>query len=192
MNPVSIVGPLLSLRELREDDTDALLAVYGSAQATEHLSFEPRTRAQVEAIVIGTIRDASAEPRTVYGLAITSGDSDDLIGYARLAVEPHRAGQIGFALSPATWGRGLGAETVHALLLLGFRDLGLHRMWGARSPKNLASAAVMLKNGMSEEGRIRDHVFTHGAWRDSVTHSILEAEWTAAGPKGVSPGYGLS
>lgn len=177
MNQVSIVGPQLSLRELREDDTDALLAVYGSEQATEHLSFEPRTREQVETIVADTIRHASAEPRTVYGLAITLSDSPGLVGYARLAVEAHRAGQIGFALSPEHWGRGYGAETVRLLLLLGFRDLGLHRIWGARSPKNLASAAVMLKNGMMEEGRIRDHVFTHGAWRDSVVHSILEDDW---------------
>jgi RimJ/RimL family protein N-acetyltransferase len=47
--------------------------------------------------------------------------------------------------------------------------------------KNLASAAVMLKNGMIEEGRIRDHVFTHDARRDSVTHSILESEWDPFG-----------
>lgn len=180
MNPVSIVGPQLSLRELSEDDTNALLAVYGNEQATEHLSFEPRTREQVEAIVADTIRHASAEPRTVYGLAITLTGSPELIGYARLAVEPHRAAQIGFALSPECWGRGNGAETVRLLLSLGFAVLGLHRVWGARSPKNLASAAVMLKNGMTEEGRIRDHVFTHGAWRDSVTHSILESEWSPA------------
>lgn len=186
MNPVSIVGPQLSLRELREGDADALLAVYGSEQATEHLSFEPRTREQVEAIVTDTIRHASAESRTVYGLAITVTGQPELVGYARLAVEPHRAGQIGFALNPECWGRGNGAETVRLLLLLGFRDLGLHRIWGARSPKNLASAAVMLKNGMIEEGRIRDHVFTHGAWRDSVTHSILESEWS------LSPGSGVS
>jgi ribosomal-protein-alanine N-acetyltransferase len=182
MNPISIDGPRLSLRELRDADTDALIAVYGSEQATEHLSFEPRTREQVERIVADTIRQASLEPRVVYGLAITLCGSDDLIGYARLAVEPHRAGQIGFALNPACWGKGLGAETVQLLLDLGFRQLGLHRIWGARSPKNLASAAVMTKNGMIEEGRIRDHVFTHGAWRDSVTHSILEGGWHPTGP----------
>lgn len=177
MNPISIDGPRLSLRELREDDTDALLAVYGNERATEHLSFEPRTREQVGVIVADTIRQASLEPRTVYGLAITPAGNPGLIGYGRLAVEPHRAGQIGFALGPEYWGTGLGVETVRLLLDLGFRQLGLHRIWGARSPKNLASATVMLKNGMVEEGRIRDHVHTHGAWRDSVAHSILESEW---------------
>jgi RimJ/RimL family protein N-acetyltransferase len=177
MHPISIDGQRLSFRELRADDTDALLAVYGSERATEHMSFDPRSREQVEVVVADTIEKASSDPRTVYGLAITLAGSSDLIGYARLAVEPHRAGQIGFLLNPEYWRRGLGAETVQLLLELGFRHLGLHRIWGARSPKNLASAAVMTKNGMSEEGRIRDHMFTHGAWRDSITHSILEGEW---------------
>jgi RimJ/RimL family protein N-acetyltransferase len=177
MNPISIVGPQLTFRELHDDDVDALFAIYGSEVATEHLSFDPRPREAVAAIVAGGIADAQADPRTVYALAVTLKGSPDLIGYARLAVEAHRAGQIGFALNPEVWGRGYGSETVQLLLRLGFEHLGLHRIWGARSPKNLASAAAMSRNGMVEEARIRDHVFTHGAWRDSITHVILEDEW---------------
>jgi ribosomal-protein-alanine N-acetyltransferase len=30
------------------------------------------------------------------------------------------------------------------------------------------------------EGRIRDHVFTNGAWRDSLLYSVLDREWTAS------------
>jgi RimJ/RimL family protein N-acetyltransferase len=52
-------------------------------------------------------------------------------------------------------------------------------VWGARSPTNEASARLMNRLGMREEGRIRDHVFVRGAWRDSVVHSILEDEWVA-------------
>ncbi|MEY9934253.1 ribosomal-protein-alanine N-acetyltransferase [Catenulispora sp. GP43] len=177
MNPISIEGQQLALRELREDDAEALHAIYGSEQATEHLSFEPRDREAVAGIVLGGIADANREPRTVYALAVTLEGNAELMGYARLAVEPHRAGQIGFALNPSAWGRSYGTETVRLLLRLGFDVLGLHRIWGARSPKNTASAAVMSRNGMVEEGRIRDHVFTHGAWRDSITHVILEGEW---------------
>lgn len=180
MNPISIEGQRLALRELRDDDVDTVHAIYGSVQATEHLSFEPRGREAVVGIVSGGIADAQSEPRTVYALAVTLKGSAELVGYARLAVEPHRAGQIGFALNPSIWGHGYGTETVRLLLLLGFEQLGLHRIWGARSPKNLASAASMTRNGMIEEGRIRDHVFTHGAWRDSITHVILEDEWQAS------------
>lgn len=180
MNPITIEGPQLAFRELREDDVDALFAIYGSEAATEHLSFDPRPLDAVAAVVAGGIADAQADPRTVYALAVTLKGSPSLIGYARLALEAHRAGQIGFALNPSVWGRGYGTETVQLLLKLGFEQLALHRLWGARSPKNLTSARAMSANGMVEEARIRDHVFTHGAWRDSITHVILEDEWRHA------------
>jgi ribosomal-protein-alanine N-acetyltransferase len=34
------------------------------------------------------------------------------------------------------------------------------------------------KLGVQQEGRIRGHVFTNGAWRDSVLFAVLEHEWT--------------
>ncbi|MEU8543256.1 hypothetical protein AB0C52_25275 [Streptomyces sp. NPDC048717] len=46
---VHLPGPGLALREVRPDDTADLLAIYGDPEATRHLSFEPRTREQVQA-----------------------------------------------------------------------------------------------------------------------------------------------
>ncbi|GJF31755.1 N-acetyltransferase [Kitasatospora sp. NE20-6] len=177
MTSVHVTGPRLTLREIESGDTDDLLAIYGDPEATRHLSFEPRTRDQVQAIVDRSIDSAKAEPRTEYGLAVTRHGDHRLIGYARLATEPQQAATIGFALHPAEWGQGHGTETVHLLSALGFNLLGLHRIWAARSPLNDASARTLLRAGMTEDGRIRDHVFVNGAWRDSITYSILEHEW---------------
>ncbi|XKK39668.1 GNAT family N-acetyltransferase [Nocardiopsis sp. ARC36] len=104
---------------------------------------------------------------------------EELVGAARLAVDerPHSA-QIGFALRPDLWGQGFGSELVELLLRLGFDELELKRIWGARSPENQASERVMLRAGMVEEGRIRRHLWTRNAWRDSIVHSILDDEWT--------------
>ncbi|MFD8087035.1 GNAT family N-acetyltransferase [Kitasatospora sp. NPDC059722] len=177
MTPLHLAGPRLALREVEPGDTDDLLAIYGDPESTKHLSFEPRTRDQVEAITTRSIDSASAVPRIEYCLAVTHRDEHRLIGYARLATEPQQAATIGFALHPAEWGKGLGTETVHLLCALGFNVLGLHRIWAARAPLNEASARTLLRAGMTEDGRIRDHVFVHGAWRDSITYSILEHEW---------------
>ncbi len=87
---------------------------------------------------------------------------------------------MGFALRPASWGVGYGLETVKLLLGVAFDDLDLHRVWGARSPLNTASARTMEAAGMVEEGTIREHVFKAGKWRDSVVHAILDREWNAA------------
>ncbi|WP_374205614.1 GNAT family N-acetyltransferase [Streptomyces sioyaensis] len=73
----------------------------------------------------------------------------------------------------------LGTETVHLMCALGFNHLGLHRIWAARAPLNAASAKTLLRAGMTEESRIREHVFVRGAWRDSITYSVLDHEWRA-------------
>lgn len=107
----------------------------------------------------------------------------EVIGFARLAVDTQHpgqsSGQLGFALRASHWGRGLGAATVRLLLRLGFDELGLYRLWGARSPENVVSARLMTALGMVEEGRIRGHIRVRGRWRDSVVHSILADEWQA-------------
>jgi ribosomal-protein-alanine N-acetyltransferase len=181
MHPVEVTGARrrVRLRELGIGDVDALHGVYGDAEATRFLSFEPRSREDVERIVERIVAGALATPRLEYALAVETTADRAMIGVARLAVGEHRSGQVGFALRPDHWGRGLGTEAVGALLELAFGRLRLHRVWGARSPDNVASARLMTALGMAEEGRIRHHVFVRGAWRDSVVHSILEEEWLA-------------
>jgi RimJ/RimL family protein N-acetyltransferase len=164
------------LRELTGADTIVLHKIYGSKEATQHLSFEPRTIEQVETIIKAAMDSATVEPRTEYMLAVVDRDGE-LIGSARLATGEYQSAQIGFALRPDHWGQGKGLETVRLLQHLGFAELGLHRIWGARSPLNHASARTMHAAGMIEEGTIRGHLFTSGAWRDSVVHSILREEF---------------
>jgi [ribosomal protein S5]-alanine N-acetyltransferase len=110
-------------------------------------------------------------------LAVADAENEDLIGAARLALGEYQSAQIGFALRPDQWGQGKGAETARLLEYLGFQSLGLHRIWGARSPVNEASARTMISAGMIVEGTIRGHLFTRGAWRDSVVHSIPSEEY---------------
>lgn len=181
MYPVQRSSSRLELRELTIEDVDAVLAIYGSPEATEHLSFEPRTREQVGEIVARSVASATAKPRSEYALAVVERDTNELIGFGRLAMDPHqpRGATFGFALRPNAWGVGYGLETVRLLLGLGFDELDLHRIWGARSPRNEASAKTMTAAGMVEEGIIRGHIKKAGQWRDSVVHAMLEDEWRA-------------
>ncbi|MDQ0687323.1 ribosomal-protein-alanine N-acetyltransferase [Streptomyces achromogenes] len=184
MHPVGRSGPRLAVRELAHEDVDAVLAIYGSPEATEHLSFEPRSREEVTQMVARSIASARATPRIEYALAVIERDTNELIGFGRLAADPHqqRAATTGFALRPDAWGVGYGVDMVRLLLSVGFDDLGLHRIWGARSPLNDASAKTMAAVGMIEEGVIREHVLKAGRWRDSVVHAILDREWQSTTP----------
>lgn len=173
-------GARLWLREVTEADVAALHAVYGDPEATQYMPFAPRTLQQVAELVEEGVRSAAAEPRLLYVLAVVDVDSQEVIGVARLHIDadrPHSA-EIGLGLRPDRWGRGMGTDLVRLLLAFGFKQLGLHRVWGARSPANLPAQLAMLTAGMVEEGRLRHHVSTPHGWRDSVIHAALEDEWT--------------
>jgi RimJ/RimL family protein N-acetyltransferase len=175
------------LREFTAEDSQALAKVYGDPDATRHLSFEPKELAQVEEVVNFAIEAAKADPRSEYMLAVADITSNELVGVGRLALDEHESGQIGFALRPDQWGSGKGTEIVRLLHRLGFEKLSLHRIWGARSPLNEASARTMIAAGMIEEGTIRGHLFTRGAWRDSIVHSILADEYSPDSGRGSRP-----
>ncbi|WP_242909196.1 GNAT family N-acetyltransferase [Actinomadura terrae] len=185
MYPVSLTGDGVALREFTADDVDAVLEVYDDPRVVEHLSFEPRNRDQVAAMLSQVIEAARQEPRTEYSLAVADSATGEVIGFARLAVDAQHPGQssaqLGFASRADRWREGLAAETGWLLFQLGFEHLDLHRLWGARSPENTASARLMTKLGMVEEGRMRGHLRVRGAWRDSIIHSILEDDdWRSA------------
>ncbi|MFF7093043.1 GNAT family N-acetyltransferase [Streptomyces rubradiris] len=128
-----------------------------------------------------SIAGAGETPRGEYALAVIERATSELVGFGRLALDPHqqRGATMGFALRPRSWGAGYGVEMVRLLLGFGFDDLGPHRIWGARSPWNEASARTMAAVGMVEEGVIREHVLKGGVWRDSVVHAVLDREWHA-------------
>jgi RimJ/RimL family protein N-acetyltransferase len=178
-------GERLGLRDVTEADVHALHAIYGDANVTQHMPFPPRSLSEVAALVEQAVEAAAAEPRRLYvmsvvDLAMAGSGRCDVIGVARLHIEadhPHSA-EIGFGLHPHQWGRGIGTDLVRLLLSFGFKQLGLHRIWGARSPANLPAQLAMLTAGMVEEGRVRHHVHTADGWRDSIVHSALDDEWT--------------
>ncbi|MEU2834488.1 GNAT family protein [Streptomyces lavendulae] len=61
----------------------------------------------------------------------------------------------------------------------GFEDLGLHRIHATCDPRNLGSARVLGKLGMTREGRHRHTALIRDGWRDSDMFSALEDEWRA-------------
>jgi RimJ/RimL family protein N-acetyltransferase len=105
---------------------------------------------------------------------------DEVIGFARLALDGVKAGKLGYAIRADRWGRGYATDAARTFAVFGFGRLGLHRISAAIGPDNAASIRIAERLGMRREGRIRDHVLTSGVWRDSLLYSVLDHEWTAS------------
>jgi RimJ/RimL family protein N-acetyltransferase len=165
------------LREFRPDDAEDALALVGDDKVTRWLSFDSRSLDQARDMLAGAIERAQLDPREEYYLAVTLASDDRLIGFGRLGLDGVKAGKLGFAIRADHWGNGYATDVAWRLTEFGFADLGLHRISAAIGPDNAASIAVIAKLGFVYEGTIRDHVYTNGAWRDSLLYSVLRDEW---------------
>jgi [ribosomal protein S5]-alanine N-acetyltransferase len=101
-----------------------------------------------------------------------------LIGFARLGLGGVKAAKLGYAIAHGHWGNGYVTDAARGLIRFGFEALHLQRISAAIGPDNSASIAVVTRIGFTHEGRLRDHVHTNGAWRDSELYSILAGEWS--------------
>ena len=183
MRPVLVHGGLTVLREFDAGDLDGILAIVSDDRVTQWLSFDSRDKAQAAAMLEGILERATAEPRTEYYLAIALPENDrQVVGFARLGLTGVKAGKLGYAVAADVQNRGYATDACRALAGFGFRELGLHRVSAAIDPDNEPSIRVAKRLGFTYEGRIRDHVFTNGAWRDSNLYSVLEHEWADNAP----------
>jgi [ribosomal protein S5]-alanine N-acetyltransferase len=176
---VTLIGDHVRLREFQIDDLDDSDAILGDDRVTRWLSFDSRTREQQAAMLTGAIERAKQTPRTEYYLAVTTHTDDRLIGFVRLGLGGVRAAKLGGAGAVPHWGHGYALDTTRTIIDFGFTTLGLHRISTAIGPDNAASIALVTRLGFTKEGRLRDHVFTNGAWRDSILYSLLVQEWPA-------------
>ncbi|MEV6383088.1 GNAT family protein [Streptomyces sp. NPDC051773] len=176
--PIRIVGDHVVLREFTRDDAADVLVIIGDDKVTTWLSFDSRDRDQAVAMIEGTLERAQQEPRTEFYLGVTKRDDDHVIGFARIGLSGVQAGKLGYAIAAKEWGRGYATDAARALVTYAFKEIGLHRITAAIGPDNAASIAVVQQLGFAREGVLRDHVFTNGAWRDSVLFSVLAHEWS--------------
>lgn len=176
MYPLQLSGSQVVLREFCSDDLDRVAAVVGDDRVTDSLSFDTRSHEQAVEMLNGVLSRAKQEPRTEYYLAVTTVD-DGLVGLARLELNGVQAAKGGGAIAADYWGRGYAIDAARTLMDFGFRELKLHRISVAMGPDNAASIAAARRLGMTYEGRIRDHVYTNGQWRDSLLYSVLADEW---------------
>ena len=177
MYPVELHGQQVMLREFTSGDLGDSLRIVGDDEVTSWLSFDSRSEDEARAMLDGIVTRARQEPRAEYYLAIALPADGAVIGFARLGLAGVRAAKLGLALRRSAWGHGYATDAARTLITFGFGELGLHRISAAAGPDNAASLTLIKRLGMTYEGRIRDHVFTNGAWRDSLLYSLLADEW---------------
>lgn len=171
--------PRLLLREFVLDDVPAVLAYQRDAR---YLHFHPAreiTELDAFAFVQQCIDWHQEEPRSKYQLAIELASTGELIGNVglRLPFAYAPLAEVGFELAPGHWRQGYATEAAKAMLTYGFHGLRLHRVHSHCIAENAASARVLERLGMQQEGRLREHQFFKDRWWDVLIYGMLDTEW---------------
>lgn len=170
----------LRLRPFTMDDLEALTAIQSRPEVARFLYWEPRGREEVEPALAKLIADAAIEAEgESISLAVERREDGALLGYGSiwLRSEEHRQVEVGFVFHPDAQGQGYAGETARELLVLGFEQLGAHRVFGRTDARNQASAALMRRLGMQQEAHFREAEVFKGEWGDELVFAILEDEW---------------
>lgn len=161
----------LILRPPEDRDREALAAINGDPRVGEWLA-GPMTREQSDALV-DRMNAHFAEHGFGFGAVERKADAA-VIGMAGLLVmgrdlPPGPAVEVGWRLSPDTWGQGYASEAGRAAVGWAFANLDLAEIIAITARTNLRSQAVMTRLGMVADPR-RD--FAHPRLADD--HPLKE------------------
>lgn len=173
----SIAGEKVTLREVRESDAPALLAMLSSDEVAEFVSPLPRT---VDGF-LGFIREAHHE-RTrgnsfCYG--VVPNGYDDAMGLFQVRqLEPgFGSGEWGFAIGSPFWGSGVFLDGARAVIDFAFGVVGTHRLEARSIATNGRGNAALRKVGAMQEGILRRSFQRNGRYFDQILWSILKEDW---------------
>ena len=148
--PLPLQTERLRLRPFSLNDAEALFAIHGDPVACRYMT-GTLTRAasldNLKALI-------SRVDQTGYGpFAVELLSTPEVIGWAGVQQLPgYPMLEVLFALKRERWGVGYASECCQALLSKTFRQLGVEEVVATVDPRNLASIAVLLKQGFVLSG----------------------------------------
>jgi RimJ/RimL family protein N-acetyltransferase len=168
------------LRRFRPADLDEFVAYRSDPAVARYQSWDaPYPRADGERAIQDLMELRPDTPGEWYNFAVGLRPAGRLIGDVGLradADDPRQA-EIGFTIAPAYQGRGYATEAARRLLAYLFEQRGKHRVMAQCDPRNDASAAVLRRLGMREEGHLRESTWAKGEWTDDLLFAVLRREW---------------
>jgi ribosomal-protein-alanine N-acetyltransferase len=175
---MQLTTPRLLLREFSHSDLAALREIDSKPEMHTYereLPEDKDTRQSLEEL----INDQKVQPRTSYRLAITLPPDPSARGIIKLSRQwaAIREWEVGWAVHPDDWGRGIASEAAWHLMDWGFKELDIHRIVAFCHAENVASIRVMEKLGMRRDGCLRETRWLGGKWNDEFLYAVLEHDW---------------
>jgi RimJ/RimL family protein N-acetyltransferase len=181
LEPVTLVGDVVTLEPLRRDHVSALAAAAADGRLWELWYTSVPTRDGMAADVEAKLAERDAG--TLLPFVVRRNDTGAVVGvttYLHIEADTPRL-EIGYTWTAASAQR-TGVNTESKLLLLGhaFEVLGCLAVEFRTHWHNTQSRTAIAALGAKQDGVLRNHRRqADGSLRDTVVFSITDAEWPA-------------
>ena len=150
--PTQIFTPRLNLQKLRYEEAEEIFYCYASKpEATRFMSW-PTHQSINDTKTFLRYAAEGWNSGTDYSYSIRT-QSARFIGSFGVINENGKL-QFGYILSPTQWGNGYATEACQAMMAILRNQKGVYSIQTFTDEENKASAKVLLKSGLVEEGRL--------------------------------------
>ena len=166
----------LLLREITKKDTPEIFLLRSNAAVYQFLGKEPATSLKEAEDFIELINNNTRNNEAILWGIVLKEDPLKVIGticFWRLDNHNYRA-EIGYALLPAWWRKGIMKEAILKVLEYGYTTMGLHSVEARISAGNIPSSAILEATGFIKEAYFREDFFFRGNFSDTIVYSRLQ------------------
>lgn len=152
------------LKKIDQHHLRELFEIYDNENVFQYCGIIPKHNIQTVSKMIGHFeRDYRKKSRIKWGIFQKNQD-DKLLGIIEAMEFSPKVNMvtIGYFLAEDHWGKGIATESVRNLVEFLFTEVEVNRIQAEVMPGNWVSKKVLLKNGFSKEGVLRQATFWSG------------------------------
>ncbi|NMH67951.1 GNAT family N-acetyltransferase [Bacillus sp. RO3] len=170
--------PKVQLRELTLDDVEDRYQWCLDQDVIKHLNmpekYPPFSREETERWIEMCMKKTNGYEQRAIMTEVTHIGWVDLKNIDQL----NKHAELGIAIGDKTyWGKGYGLAAMKEMLMWGFHELGLNKIWLRVEVDNEKAIKSYLRMGYVEEGILRQDRLRNGEFVDRLRMSILKQEF---------------
>jgi len=171
-----LVTEHLLLRQLMMTDTPGIFYLRSEPAILQYIGKEPAATIKEAEEFIELITNNIRNNDGILWAIVLKEDPGNVIGticFWNLIKEHYRA-EIGYALAPAYWRKGIMKEAILEVLEYGFTTMGLHSVEARISARNIPSSAILESTGFVKEAHFKEDFFFRGKFGDTIVYSRFQ------------------
>lgn len=171
----------LVLRPFRVEDFDAYRSYHQREDVYRFLYSRPPEADVLRANFEAAMQPGLARDGDTLRLAVERVEDGAVIGEVllKLADGAAKQAEVGYIFNPNYGGSGYATEAVEAMIGIGFREFGFHRIFARIDTLNHGSVGIVERLGLRREAHFIENDRFDGVWGDEYVYATLAGEWQA-------------